>query len=68
MKNGDTLTGNDLVTRQYENLPYPEFSEKEMLEEEEYYKQDDQPLLATYATHTLEKNNHYLHRGDENFR
>ena len=34
---GDTLSSNDLVTRQYENLPYPPFTEADMLREEIWY-------------------------------
>ena len=65
---GDTITANDLVTRQYENLPYPEVNENELLKEEEYYrKEHDNPLLV-YPSHLLEKVNYYLYQGNENFR
>ena len=67
-KNGDTITENDLVTRQYENLPYPEVSEKEISQEEQYYKNDDDTLMALFPGNTLETINHYLHQGSENFR
>ena len=68
IKHGDTLTGNDLVTRQYESLPYPRVSEKDISEEEEYYKNDAETLMVIFPTNTLENINHYLHRGNENFR
>ena len=33
LDNGDTLSGNDLVIRQYENLPFPPFGEDRIVEE-----------------------------------
>ena len=68
IENGDTVISNDLVTIQYENLPYPEFSEKELINEERHYKEDDQTLKEIFHAYTLEKSNHYMHRGNENFR
>ena len=68
MENGDTVTNHDLVNTQYENLPYPEFSEKELIDEEQHYKGDEKNLREIFHAYTLEKTNHYLHRGDQNFR
>ena len=55
-----------MVTKQYENLPYPPFSEKELQEEEHYYKNDHDTLRVFAESHTLEKTNHYLYKGNEN--
>ena len=67
MENGDTSTFNDLVTKQYENLPYPGFSRLEISKEEKHYKKNIETPFAISFAHTLEKHNHYLHRGDESF-
>ena len=67
MNDGDTLAANDLVTKQYENLPYPPVTQKELLEEEEWYEDDKETLRWTAPSHTLQKSNHYLHKGNENF-
>ena len=68
LDNGDTVTSNDLVTKQYENLPYPEVSEMELINEERHYKDNKINPIEVFPSHTLEVNNHYLHRGKENFR
>jgi hypothetical protein len=64
---GDTLTAHDFVTRQYENFPYPEVTEEELLYEEYYYKSLAGILFNIYAAHLLEKSNHFFHRGKQNF-
>ena len=64
---GDTLSSNDLVTRQYENLPYPPFTEADMLREEIWYKNETATYFA-FPSIRLEKVNHFLHKGEENFR
>ena len=66
--NGDTITFNDLVTRHYENLPYPEVTEKELLREEVYYKHGAEKPLVLSPSHLLENRNQYLYQGNENFR
>ena len=53
---------------QYERLPYPEVSEKDISEEENYYKNNDETLMIISPSNTLENANHYLHQGNENFR
>ena len=58
---------NDRVTKQYENLPYPPVTKKELLVEAERYKDDQETLMWTAKSHTLQKSNHYLHKGNENF-
>ena len=68
MENGDTSPVNDLVTRQYENLPYPPFSPLRISNEEKRYKLDIDTPVSFYPGHTLEKYNQYLHRGEENYR
>ena len=66
---GDTSTINDLVTKQYEDLPYPEFSSLNMLNEERHYNvSTESDPSVIFPTDTLEKHNHYLHRGNQNFR
>ena len=65
---GDTSTMNDLVTRQYENLPYPEFSPLNISNEERHYNVGMDSPASIFPAHTLEKHNHYLHRGNQNFR
>ena len=65
---GDTLSSNDVVIKQYESLPYPEFSESSILAEEEYYKTDVQNPKIFTPSHSLEKINHYFYAGDQNFR
>ena len=67
MENGDTLAENDLVTKQYEKLPYPPVTKNELLREEEWYKKDKETLIITAKISTLPKSNHYLHKGNENF-
>ena len=68
VETGDTSTMNDLVTKQYENLPYPEFSPLNISNEERHYSVGMDDPASIFPTHTLEKHNHYLHRGNQNFR
>ena len=67
-ENYDISTVNDLVTNQYEKLPYPEFSPSNILEETRYYDPDIGVPAAISNSHTLEKHNHYMHGGNERFR
>ena len=67
MENGDTTTANDLVAQQYEDLPYPKFGLSKILKEEIHYEIDNESPVTLFLAHTLEKHNHYLHRGHENF-
>ena len=64
----DTLNSNDLVVRQYERLPYPDFSEKKLHAEEEYYKIDLENPKISIPSHSLEKINHYFYGGNQDFR
>ena len=66
--NWDAFTSNDMVANQYENLPYPGFSSANISNEESHYKQYSDTPSALFPSHTLEKLNHYLHGGRENFR
>ena len=68
IKHGDSTKVNDLVREQYEKLPYPGVSQKYISEEEEYYKNNGETVKHMSPTDTLENFNHYLHRGNENFR
>jgi hypothetical protein len=65
---GDTLTTTDAVIKQYERLPYPNVNEHKLLFEVEFYKKYQHIPLVLYESHTLEKLNHYLYRGNQNFR
>ena len=67
MQNGDTLAIDDLISRQYENLPYPEISPMEISNEKKHYEENTETPYSIAPAHTLEKHNHYLHRGNENF-
>ena len=64
---GDTLSSSDLVSRQYENLPYPPFTKADMLREEIWYKHETSTNVS-FSSIRLEKVNHFLHKGEENFR
>lgn len=64
---GDTLASKDVVTKQYENLPYPPFTEYELKAEEKWYKNDKEMSNFIAKSLTLQKINHYLHRGNEDF-
>ena len=58
-----------MVTRQYEALPYPPVSNDDIKKEEEFYRNDQQSkLMYSYPTITLENLNHFLFRGNEDFR
>ena len=65
---GDTLTSNDLVVKQYRSLPYPRISEEYILKEERHYRLDKNTVKITVPSQMLEKINHYLNRGNEDFR
>ena len=66
---GDTLTQNDIVRRQYELLPYPTVT-KESIEalKKHYYNEDtrDDPLSRVPGS-DLETINHYLFKGRNDF-
>ena len=56
---GDTSIFNDVVTKQYESLPYPSFNITYLTRDKEHYRNDDS--LSTIApSATLENYNHYL--------
>ena len=64
----DTLNSNDVVVKQYEMLPYPDFNEKKQLGEEEYYRIDLENPKISIPSHSLEKINHYFYGGNQDFR
>ena len=68
MENGDTLTSNDLVTKQYEALPYPEVNEDELLREQGYYNVVKNKPLNVFSGIMFEQMNHHLFQGKEDFR
>ena len=55
MQNGDTLAIDDLIAKQYENLPYPEFSPLNISNEERHYKKDINTPANIFPMHTLER-------------
>ena len=65
----DTLTQDDIVRNQYSSLPYPAVSKRELAAELQYYKntQNITPYNMIFAF-TLESLNHYLYKGEKNFR
>ena len=65
----DTLTQDDIVRNQYSSLPYPAVSKRELAAELQYYKntQNTTPYNMIFAF-TLESLNHYLYKGENNFR
>ena len=67
LDNGDTLSGNDLVIRHYENLPYPPFGKDQIAKEVDFYK-NNTSTLWNFPSMRLEKVNHFLRKGSENFR
>ena len=68
IEGGDTTTSRDLVKLQYESLPYPPVPDKVILAEEKWYKNGHETPMVIARSNTLEKTNHYLHQGKENFR
>ena len=65
---GDTTTPSDLVTKQYEALPYPEVKDIQILTEKNYYEKEHKKPFMIIPTTQLEHMNHYLYEGNENFR
>ena len=53
---------------QYNNLPYPEFRDIDILEEKLHYAKYHNVTKFIIRPQLLEKINHYLHRGNQNFR
>ena len=65
---GDTITTNDLVTKQYESLPYPEVKEGALSWERNHYSVEGKKPLLVFSSIMLEQMNHYLFEGSEDFR
>ena len=57
----------DAVTKQYESSPYPPFEEKELNNEDQFYK-NNKYKKSFLRSNVLYIINHYLHRGKESFR
>ena len=47
------------MTRQYEQLPYPQVKEEELIGEEDYYKRVEDLPSNIYPSHILHKLNHF---------
>ena len=65
---GETVTAEDLVTRHYNELPYPYIKVEELLIEADYYKTNGVDPLAVHPSQLLEMHNHYFYRGYQHFR
>ena len=67
---GDTISENDPVTNQYLNLPYPTVTDEDIASEQAFYRSDryNGNMFMIVESLTLEKMNHYLFNGSENFR
>ena len=67
--NGDTLTQDDVVRKQYRSLPYPEISEDEIVKTYNHYKGELRhiPYMRIVAQE-LESLNHFLYKGKSNFK
>ena len=67
---GDTITYNDIVASQYKLLPYPLFTEKQLLAEHKFYQNNanNKEVFEVFPTGTLETINHHFFQGTQNFR
>ena len=68
-ENGDTLTQQDMVTRQYTSLPYPDISQKEIMATKYHYNSEFAYLpYMRPPSENLESLNHFLYEGGHNFK
>ena len=67
VESGDSDSNYEYVVKQYRAMPYPPFTDNDKHKENQYYNSNNKFPGTTYKAHTLEKNNHYLHQGKENF-
>ena len=65
----DTIDKIDLVRKQYELLPYPIVTQKQIQMMKRYYEDDQRniPLSDFFPSSTLEYMNHFLYRGQNHF-
>ena len=68
-ENGDTLTQNDIVRRQYELLPYPTVTKESIDALRKHYHNEDKhnDPLSRVPGSDLETINHYLFKGKNDF-
>ena len=68
-ENGDTLTQNDIVRRQYELLPYPTVTKESIDALRKHYHNEDKhnDPLSRVPGSDLETINHYLFKGRNTF-
>ena len=68
LENGDTITHDDIVRKQYTSLPYPAISQKEIMDSQNHYHSEFRhiPYMRTVAEN-LESLNHFLYKGETNF-
>ena len=65
---GDTFSANDNVQNQYVRLPYPLISDEEYQQEKRYYENHDR--IKPFRIHhnlVLDRLNHFLYNGENNF-
>ena len=65
----DTLTQDDIVQNQYSLLPYPAVSQESLTTEQYYYTSNrgNEPLRVVFS-YILENINHFLFKGNNDFR
>ena len=69
LKIGDTLTQQDIVTRQYTSLPYPDISQKEIMATKYHYNSEFAYLpYMRPPSENLESLNHFLYQGGNDFK
>ena len=62
----DILSADDIVRDQYNAMPYPPVTEKELLQDKNHYAENDSIFELSYSS-ALEALNHYLYQGNTNF-
>ena len=68
-ENGDTLTQEDIVTKQYTSLPYPDISQTEIMATKYHYNSEFAYLpYMRPPSENLESLNHFLYEGGNDFK
>ena len=64
----DGMSEDDIVRGQYKSLPYPPVPEEELKQEEKFYTENSFRMYHKIHVLDLESVNHYLYRGQNDFR
>ena len=64
----DGMSEDDIVRGQYKLLPYPPVPEQELKQEEKFYSENSFKMYHNIHVLDLESLNHYLYRGQNDFR